>query len=91
MNRTKLIELGLEQGIHYKEVIKLLGKEYTPSKYVTSEGELPATKPELIKAIARSLGCSYTELNGLEKAPKETIKLLLKLFDPKEYKDLTEP
>jgi len=91
MNRTKLIELGREQGIHYKEVIKLLGDKYTSSKYVNRDGELPATKPELIKAIARSLGCEYSELDGLEKAPKDTIKLLLKLFDPKEYKDLTEP
>ena len=61
-----------------RSIIGKLAKEgvYQRVEYRTKTGEVPVTKLEIVEEIQSQLGCSQT-LTGLEKAPKETLKLLL--------------
>lgn len=89
--RNTIIELAIKYGVHYRGIIKALGDDYKRPKYLNNDNELPTKKEDFIKGLARSLGCEYSSLAGLNLAPKEPIKLLLKLFDPREFADLTTP
>ncbi len=61
-----------------RSIIGKLAKEgvYQRVEYRTKTGEVPVTKLEIVSEIQSQLGCNQT-LTGLEKAPKETLKLLL--------------
>jgi len=61
-----------------RSIIGKLAKEgvYQRVEYRTKTGEVPVTKLEIVEEIQSQLGCNQT-LTGLEKAPKETLKLLL--------------
>jgi hypothetical protein len=74
-------------GANTDELAKLLGKSkrsiigklskmgiYQKTTYRTKKNELPVTKLELRAMIESELG---TELPGLEKSPKETLKRLI--------------
>tara|TARA_B100001059_G_C17659344_1_gene488636 strand:- start:19 stop:327 length:309 start_codon:yes stop_codon:yes gene_type:complete len=65
-----------------RSIIGKLAKEgvYQRVEYRTKTGEVPVTKLEIVEEIQSQLGCSQT-LTGLEKAPKETLKLLLESLD----------
>jgi len=60
-----------------RSIIGKLAKEgvYRRVEYRTKTGEVPVTKLELVEDIQSQLGCEA--LTGLEKAPKETLKILL--------------
>ena len=59
-----------------RSIIGKLAKEgvYRRVEYRTKTGEVPVTKLELVEDIQSQLGCEA--LTGLEKAPKETLKIL---------------
>ena len=60
-----------------RSIIGKLAKEgvYQRVEYRTKTGEVPVTKLEIVSEIQSQLGSKT--LTGLEKAPKETLKLLL--------------
>jgi len=60
-----------------RSIIGKLAKEgvYRRVEYRTKTGEIPVTKLEIVEDIQSQLGCET--LTGLEKAPKETLKILL--------------
>lgn len=49
---------------------------YQKKQYVDKRGERPITKLELVANIARAIDAQPEQLEGLEKAPKEVLKLL---------------
>ena len=49
---------------------------YERAVYKNKSGELPVTKAEIVSNIAENLGLEIEHLNGLEKAPKSTLKEL---------------
>lgn len=60
-----------------RSIIGKLAKEgvYKRVEYRTKTGEVPITKLQIVEDIQSQLGCET--LTGLEKAPKETLKILL--------------
>tara|TARA_A100001201_G_C3965191_1_gene163925 strand:+ start:273 stop:584 length:312 start_codon:yes stop_codon:yes gene_type:complete len=64
-----------------KSIIGKLSREgvYRRNFYTTKTGEDPVTKVELVTEIANNLNTSEETLAGLEKAPKNTLKNLVKL------------
>ena len=61
-----------------KSIIGKLSREgvYRRSVYKTKTGESPTTKVELVAELAEALGISPGVLAGLEKAPKNVLKVL---------------
>jgi len=59
---------------------------YQKKQYVNKRGERPVTKLELSAQIAHAIGVQPEELEGLEKAPKEVLRTLLKAMDFSEAK-----
>ena len=59
-----------------RSIIGKLAKEgvYQRVEYRTKTGEVPVTKLQIVEDIQSQLGCE--SLTGLEKAPKETLKIL---------------
>ena len=59
-----------------RSIIGKLAKEgvYRRVEYRTKTGEIPVTKLEIVEDIQSQLGCEA--LTGLEKVPKETLKIL---------------
>ena len=70
-------ELAKEFGKPKKSIIGKLSREgvYRRQTYTGKTGEVPVTKNELVTEIAEYLGLG--ELEGLEKAPKNTLKRML--------------
>lgn len=62
-----------------KSIIGKLSREgvYKKTEYVTKTGEKPVTKSQLVLSIAEELNEDYEALSGLEKSPKEALKVLL--------------
>ena len=62
-----------------KSIIGKLSREgvYKKTEYVTKTGEKPVTKSQLVLSIAEELNEDYESLSGLEKSPKEALKVLL--------------
>ena len=60
-----------------RSIIGKLAKEgvYRRVEYRTKTGEIPVTKLQIVEDIQSQLGCEA--LTGLEKAPKQTLKILL--------------
>ena len=54
---------------------------YKRPGYLTKSGEKPVSKLELVDLIAKSMSIDPLDLDGLEKASKNTLKLLLKALD----------
>tara|TARA_B110000503_G_C7119829_1_gene401969 strand:- start:327 stop:641 length:315 start_codon:yes stop_codon:yes gene_type:complete len=71
--------LAKEFNRSIKSVIGKLSREgvYKRESYVSKTGEKAITKLELVAAIADTLAIAPEELDGLEKTPKGTLKLLL--------------
>ena len=64
-----------------RSIIGKLAKEgvYRRVEYRTKTGEIPVTKLEIVEDIQSQLGCET--LTGLEKAPNETLKILLESIE----------
>ena len=78
--RETVEKLAEELDKSIKSVIGKLSREgvYRREIYKTKSGETPATKVEIVSSIAESLGLDGDTLLGLDKAPKNTLKLLEK-------------
>ena len=75
--RETVEELAEELNKSIKSIIGKLSREgvYKRTVYKTKTGEDPITKLELVETIA---GLRNTKLEGLEKAPKNTLKEIVK-------------
>jgi len=71
-------ELAEELGKSPKSIIGKLSREgvYKRNVYVTKSGVAPVTKIELVTTIAYALGLEDSQLEGLEKAPKQVLFIL---------------
>ena len=63
-----------------KSIIGKLSREgvYRREVYVSKTGEKPVTKVEIVSNIADALGVEVSDLEGLEKSPKQTLRRLSK-------------
>ena len=61
-----------------KSIIGKLSREgvYRRSVYKTKSGDQPITKEEMVRELEDALGFNLEALAGLEKAPKNVLKLL---------------
>jgi len=61
-----------------KSIIGKLSREgvYRREVYVSKTGEKPITKIEIVSNIADALGVEVSDLEGLEKSPKQTLRRL---------------
>jgi|TARA_B110000211_G_scaffold95493_1_gene111369 N-methylhydantoinase B/oxoprolinase/acetone carboxylase alpha subunit len=66
-----------------KSIIGKLSREgvYKKTEYVTKAGEKPVTKSQLVLSIAEELEEDYESFKGLDKAPKEALKVLLEKIE----------
>ena len=78
--RETVEKLAKELEKSIKSVIGKLSREgvYRREIYKTKSGETPVTKVEIVSSIADSLGLDGDILLGLDKAPKNTLKILEK-------------
>ena len=78
--RETVEKLAKELEKSIKSVISKLSREgvYRREIYKTKSGETPVTKVEIVSSIADSLGLDGDILLGLDKAPKNTLKILEK-------------
>lgn len=62
-----------------KSIIGKLSKEgvYKKQEYISKTGEPPVTKKELVAQVAALTNADLEKLEGLEKAPKSTLKYLV--------------
>ena len=76
--RETVEELANELNKSIKSVIGKLSREgvYEKTEYLTKTGEKPVTKRELVEKVSEILGVEYQALAGLEKSPKNSLKLL---------------
>lgn len=81
-NPTKETVAGLAQRYEksIKSIIGKLSREgvYRRESYKTKTGDDPVTKLELVAEIGVATGLESWELQGLEKAPKQVLKNLIK-------------
>ena len=77
-NMKTVAYLAEELGKSTKSIIGKLSREgvYERSAYKSKSGEAPITKAEICSNIAENLGIDLECLEGLEKAPKATLKAL---------------
>tara|TARA_R100001443_G_scaffold16622_1_gene26940 strand:+ start:2877 stop:3203 length:327 start_codon:yes stop_codon:yes gene_type:complete len=63
-----------------KSIIGKLSREgvYQKAIYRTKTGELPVTKAQLIEQLAELFEMDSSQLMGLEKAPKQHLKMLVR-------------
>ena len=75
-SRATVDRLADEYKKSARSIIGKLAKEgvYRRVEYRTKTGEVPVTKLEIVEDIQSQLGCEA--LTGLEKAPKQTLKIL---------------
>jgi len=78
-SRETVERLADELNKSVKSIIGKLSREgvYKKTEYVTKTGEKPVTKSQLVLSIAEELNEDYESLSGLEKSPKEALKVLL--------------
>ena len=76
--RETVEELAKELNKSIKSVIGKLSREgvYQKTEYLTKTGEKPVTKRELVEKVSEILAVEYQALAGLEKSPKNSLKLL---------------
>lgn len=77
-SRITVDRLAKELDKSPKSIIGKLSREgvYRRSVYKTKTGETPVTKTELVEELAFAFELSSTALAGLEKAPKNVLKVL---------------
>lgn len=77
-SRITVDRLAKELDKSPKSIIGKLSREgvYRRSVYKTKTGETPVTKTELVEELAYALEVDPGVLAGLEKAPKQVLKIL---------------
>lgn len=73
-----------------RSIVGKLSKEgfYKKPEYRTKLNEIPCTKEQLVEMIAKALKTPSEILDGLEKAPKNALRLILGALDPESLKAL---
>ena len=76
--RETVNDLATELDRSPKSITGKLSKEgvYRRTPYMTKTGEPPITKIEIVEQIANQLDLDSENLNGLDKTPKQVLKLL---------------
>ena len=76
--RLAIEELARAFSRSEKSIIGKLAKEgvYEKTRYLNKRGEVPETKKEIIARLAGLLDLSPERIQGLEKAPKNELKLV---------------
>jgi hypothetical protein len=71
--------LAAGMGKTVKSVVAKLAREgvYKKAEYVGKTGEKPVTKEALVAQLADALGVPAEQLNGVEKATKSALRLIL--------------
>ena len=82
-DRATVDRLSKELDKSIKSIIGKLSREgvYQKQVYTTKSGEVPMTKAEIIVSLAEILKIDSSKLMGLEKAPKQDIKLLYEVVN----------
>ena len=77
--RETVKALAATLGKTERSVIAKLSREgvYKKAEYATKTGEKPAKKDALVGEIAEAMHVNEDTLDGLEKAPKTVLKLIL--------------
>ena len=77
-SRVTVDRLAKELDKSPKSIIGKLSREgvYRRSVYKTKTGETPVTKTELVEEVAYAFDLNPAVLAGLEKAPKNVLKVL---------------
>ena len=77
-SRVTVDRLAKELDKSPKSIIGKLSREgvYRRSVYKTKTGETPVTKMELVEELAYAFDLNPAVLAGLEKAPKQVLKVL---------------
>jgi hypothetical protein len=76
--------LAFKYGKSVRSIVGKLSKEgiYKRPSYTTKRGETPVSKDEIVEMIASAIDTPSELLEGLEKAPKQALRLILKALDP---------
>jgi hypothetical protein len=71
-----------------RSIVGKLSKEgiYIKPTYLSKTGEIPVNKDEIVEFIAKAMSTPSTNLEGLEKAPKGVLRLILAAIDPQAKK-----
>ena len=77
--RNTVNNLAQQMDKSVKSIIGKLSREgvYRKAVYKTKTGELPITKAQLITELAELFEIDSAKLMGLEKAPKQDLKMLV--------------
>ena len=88
--RETVEALALKYDKSVRSVVGKLSKEgfYKKPEYRTKLNEIPCTKEQLVEMIANALGKPSDLLDGLEKAPKTALRLILGALDEESLKSL---
>ena len=78
-SRETVAELAEKYGKSEKSIIGKLSKEgvYKREVYKSKTGDLPVLKNAMVADIAGYLEVEVEDLSGLEKTPKQTLKIML--------------
>jgi hypothetical protein len=73
-----------------RSIVGKLSKEgfYKKPEYRTKLNEIPCTKEQMVEMIAKALDTHSETLDGLEKAPKSALRLILNRIDPESLRAL---
>ena len=73
-----------------RSIVGKLSKEgfYKKPEYRTKLNEIPCTKEQLVEMIATALEEPSEQLDGLEKSPKNALRLILGALDSEALKSL---
>jgi hypothetical protein len=77
--RATVDKIAADLGKTSRSVIAKLSREgvYQKAEYKNKAGEKPAKKDALVGEIAEAMHATEESLDGLEKAPKTVLKLIL--------------
>lgn len=83
-SRKTIEELSQKYNRTIRSIVGKLSKEgiYKKPSYLTKRGEVPVSKDEIVEFIAKALNEPSEKLEGLEKAPKPVLRMLLEALDP---------
>lgn len=81
--RETVERLADKYGRSVRSIVGKLSKEgvYKRPSYTTKRGELPVSKDEIVEFIAKAIGTNSEDLEGLDKAPKHALRLILNALD----------
>jgi len=77
--KQTVVDLAAKYGKTERSIIGKLSREgvYRREVYKTKTGEDPVTKIEMLADIARHLDVPVEKLTGMDKTPKQVLKLVL--------------